>query len=105
MAKGLVVVVEDEPAIADVIRLNLVRAGYGVHLVAEGDGALDVIRSVRPVAIILDINLPGMDGIEICRRLRGSDDWTPVLFVTARDDEVDRIVGIELGADDYLTKP
>ena len=66
---------------------------------------LDAARDLRPSAIVLDIGLPVLDGIEVCRRLRGGGDWTPVLFVTARDDEVDRIVGLELGADDYVTKP
>ncbi len=104
-ARGLILVVEDEPAIADVIRMNLARAGYGVHVESNGDTALDAISRLRPAAIILDVGLPGTDGIEICRRLRAGDDWTPVLFVTARDDEVDRIVGLEMGADDYVTKP
>jgi two-component system response regulator MtrA len=103
--RGLVLVVEDEPAIADVIRMNLTRAGYGVEIVARGDRALEAVAQHRPAAIVLDIGLPGLDGIEICRRLRAADDWTPVLFVTARDDEVDRILGLELGADDYVTKP
>ena len=92
-ARGLIVVVEDEPAIADVVRLNLAKAGYGVHVEHHGDRALDAIRRLQPAAIILDVGLPGMDGVEICRRLRADDNWTPVLFVTARDDEVDRIVG------------
>ncbi|MEO6885697.1 MAG: response regulator transcription factor [Jatrophihabitantaceae bacterium] len=104
-SRGLILVVEDEAAIADVIRLNLAKSGYGVHVERTGDGALAAVRSHRPVAIVLDIGLPGMDGIEVCRRLRMEQDWTPILFVTARDDEVDRIVGLELGADDYLTKP
>lgn len=104
-ARGLVLVVEDEPAIAEVLRLNLRAAGYGVEVVGDGGAALDAVRSLRPSAVVLDIGLPGMDGIEVCRRLRGGGDWTPVLFVTARDDEVDRIVGLELGADDYVTKP
>ncbi len=104
-ARGLILVVEDEPAIADVVRLNLAKAGYGVHVEHHGDRALDDVRRLRPAAIILDVGLPGMDGVEICRRLRNDDDWTPVLFVTARDDEVDRIVGLEMGADDYVTKP
>jgi DNA-binding response OmpR family regulator len=104
-ARGLVLVVEDEPAIADVIRLNLAKAGYGVHVEHHGDSALDAIRRLKPAAIILDVGLPGTDGVEICRRLRAEQDWTPVLFVTARDDEVDRIVGLEMGADDYVTKP
>ncbi|MGN6606456.1 MAG: response regulator, partial [Jatrophihabitans sp.] len=104
-SKGLVLVVEDEPAIADVIRRNLVAAGFHVRLATDGDTALTDVRDLRPVAVVLDIGLPGADGIEVCRRLRAGDDWTPVLFLTARDDEVDRIVGLELGADDYITKP
>jgi DNA-binding response OmpR family regulator len=103
--RGLVLVVEDEPAIADVIRLNLTQAGYGVHVEHDGDRALEAVGRLRPAAIVLDVGLPGCDGTEICRRLRAAEDWTPVLFVTARDDEVDRIVGLELGADDYVTKP
>jgi len=98
-------VVEDEPAIAEIIRLNLAAAGYGVQVERDGLAAQAAIRSVRPAAIILDVGLPGMDGIELCRWMRARGDWTPVLFVTARDDEVDRVVGLELGADDYVTKP
>ena len=103
--RGLILVIEDESAIADVIRLNLAKAGYGVHLERDGTAGLAAIRALRPAAVILDIGLPGLDGIEVCRRLRADDDWTPVLFVTARDDEVDRIIGLELGGDDYVTKP
>lgn len=104
-ARGLILVVEDEPAIADVIRMNLAKAGYGVHVEGDGNAALTAVRNLKPAAVILDVGLPGMDGIEVCRRLRGENNWTPVLFATARDDEVDRIVGLELGADDYVTKP
>jgi len=104
-ARGLIMVVEDESAIADVIRLNLAKAGYGVHIERDGTSGLAAIRSLKPAAVILDIGLPGLDGIEVCRRLRSENDWTPVLFVTARDDEIDRIVGLELGADHYVTKP
>jgi two-component system response regulator MtrA len=103
--RGLILVIEDEPAIAEVIRINLVNAGYGAHLEGDGEGGLAAARSLRPAAVILDVGLPGIDGIEVCRRMRAEQDWTPVLFVTARDDEVDRIVGLELGADDYVTKP
>ncbi|MDN5767375.1 MAG: response regulator transcription factor [Humibacillus sp.] len=103
--RGLVLVVEDEPAIADLLRLNLRAAGYGVEVVRDGAAALRATRELRPSALILDIGLPGIDGIEVCRRLRAENDWTPVLFVTARDDEIDRILGLELGADDYVTKP
>ena len=98
-------IVEDEPAIADVMRLYIEQSGYRVHQVADGGQALAAIGAQGPDVIILDVGLPGMDGIEICRRLRAQGSWTPVLFVTARDDEVDRVVGLELGADDYITKP
>lgn len=103
--KGLVVVVEDERPIADLQRLYLTEAGFGVHVETDGAAGLAAIRRLRPVAVVLDVGLPSLDGIEICRALRESGDWTPVIFVTARDDEVDRILGLELGADDYLTKP
>jgi len=100
-----VLVVEDERAIADLVKLYLTRDGFGVHIEADGAGALSAARRLRPVACLLDIGLPGMDGTEVCRRLRESGDWTPVIFLTARDDEVDRVVGLELGADDYVAKP
>ncbi len=109
--RGLVLVAEDEPAIADVIRLHLARAGYGVHLERTADGALAAARALRPAAIVLDIGLAPArdaivaDGLDLCRRLRAEQDWTPILFVSARGDEVDRTVGIELGADDYISKP
>jgi len=102
---GLVIVVEDEPAIADLARLYLERDGYRVHAYGDGESGLAAVRRERPVAVVLDIRLPGMAGTEVCRALRADDDWTPVLFLTAADDEVDRIVGLELGADDYITKP
>jgi DNA-binding response OmpR family regulator len=103
--RGLVVVVEDEPAIAEVIRLNLAAAGFGVHLCRDGTTALADIARLRPAAVLLDVGLPGVDGTQVFRTLRERGDWTPVLFVTARDDEVDRILALEGGADDYVTKP
>ncbi|GHF48263.1 DNA-binding response OmpR family regulator [Amycolatopsis bartoniae] len=103
--RGLVLVVEDEPAIAELIALYLRRDGFGVHVESDGDAALAAVRRLRPVAVVLDIGLSGKDGVEVCRTLRAGGDWTPVLFVTARDDEVDRLLGLELGADDYVTKP
>ncbi|RDV45268.1 DNA-binding response regulator [Leifsonia sp. ku-ls] len=103
--RGLVLVVEDEPTIADLERLYLADGGFGVHIERDGGRALDAVARLRPVAIVLDIGIPGVDGLELCRTLRARGDWTPVVFVTARDDEVDRILGLELGADDYLTKP
>jgi DNA-binding response OmpR family regulator len=103
--KGLVLVVEDETTIADLERLYLGNGGFGVHVETDGVRALGAIARLRPAAIVLDIGIPGMDGLELCRALRARGDWTPVVFVTARDDEVDRILGLELGADDYVTKP
>jgi len=104
-SRGLILVIEDEPAIAELVRLNLAAAGFGVRLERDGEAGLAAVSRYSPAAVILDVGLPGIDGIEVCRRLRAAQDWTPVLFVTARDDEVDRIVGLELGADDYVTKP
>ncbi|WP_245887266.1 response regulator transcription factor [Umezawaea tangerina] len=104
-ARGLVLVVEDERAISDLISLYLRRDGFGVHVEADGQAALGALRRLKPVAVLLDVGLPGMDGVEVCRTMRAAGDWTPVLFVTARDDEVDRVLGLEMGADDYVTKP
>jgi DNA-binding response OmpR family regulator len=102
---ALVMVVEDDAAIAQMISLQLELSGYRTHVERDGLTALEAIRRDRPDVVLLDIGLPGLDGIQVCRRLRAADDWTPILFVTARDDEVDRVVGLELGADDYVTKP
>jgi DNA-binding response OmpR family regulator len=103
--KGLVVIVEDERPIAELERLYLTGAGFGVHLEREGTAGLSAIRRLKPAAVVLDVGLPGIDGIAVCRAMRDAGDWTPVIFVTARDDEVDRILGLELGGDDYITKP
>jgi two-component system, OmpR family, response regulator len=104
-SRGLVLVVEDERAIADLERLYLSREGFGVHVESDGRAGLAAARNLHPVAIVLDIGIPVLDGTEVCRALRADGDWTPILFVTARDDEIDRVLGLELGADDYLTKP
>ncbi len=98
-------VVEDEKPISDLLRMYLQREGYSVHAEFDGPGGLTAARTKHPAAVILDVGLPGMDGTEICRTLRAEDDWVPVIFCTARDDEVDRVLGLELGADDYVTKP
>lgn len=105
MAKGLVIVIEDEAVIADVVRRYLSAAGFGVQLHRTGQDGLVAIRRDRPAAIVLDIGLPDIDGLDLCRRLRAAGDWTPVIFVTARDEDVDRILGLEMGGDDYLVKP
>ncbi len=99
------VVVEDEADIADLLALYFRREGWTVHVCGSGEEAVEVIRARQPAFVILDVGLPGaMDGFDVCRELRGFS-TTPVLFLTARDDEVDRILGLELGADDYVTKP
>jgi DNA-binding response OmpR family regulator len=100
-----VLVVEDEAPIADVLRLYLDRSGFDVAVATDGPGGLEAVSRRHPDAVILDVGLPGMDGTEICRRMRAAGDWTPVLFCTARDDEIDRVLGLEMGADDYITKP
>ena len=101
----LVLVVEDEPPIADLVRGYLERDGLRVRVAADGHVALAAVAAEHPDVVLLDIGLPGLDGVQVCRRLREAGDWTAVLFVTARDDEVDRVLGLELGADDYVTKP
>src|SRR5579872_7126008 len=99
-----VLVVEDEASIASFVSLYLKNAGYGVKTAATGGEALLQVGSDAPALIILDLNLPDIDGIEVCRRLRKLSD-VPILMLTARDEDVDKIIGLEVGADDYLTKP
>jgi len=93
------------PAIASMITLQLEVSGYRTLVERDGLAALRAVRNRQPAVVLLDIGLPGIDGIAVCRILRSEGNWTPILFVTARDDEVDRVVGLELGADDYITKP
>lgn len=100
-----IVVVEDEPDIADLLALYFRREGWTAHLCADGEAAIAAIRARQPDFVILDIGLPGvLSGLDVCREIRGTSD-VPVLFLTARDDEIDRILGLELGADDYVVKP
>ncbi len=99
-----ILVVEDEPALQDTLSYTLKRQGYQVQTVGDGAAALAAARQFQPDLIIMDIMLPGMDGLEITRLLR-QEMATPVLMLTARDDEIDRVVGLEVGADDYMTKP
>ena len=99
-----VVVVEDDPAIADLLDLYLRQAGYRVLQASSGERGLELVAQHRPVLMVLDIGLPGIDGLEVCRRVR-VDSTLPILFLTARDGEIDRVLGLELGADDYVTKP
>jgi len=99
-----ILIVEDEVTLQETLAYNLRRQGYEVEVAGDGQTALALARRSHPDLIILDIMLPGMDGFEVCRVLR-SEMTTPVLMLTARDDEIDRVVGLEVGADDYLTKP
>jgi DNA-binding response OmpR family regulator len=97
--------VEDDTNIAELVDLYLRRDGFRVLIASDGDAGLELVRRERPRMVILDVGLPGeRDGFEVCRVLRAEGDC-PVLFLTARDDEIDRVLGLELGADDYLTKP
>jgi DNA-binding response OmpR family regulator len=99
-----VLVVEDESSIASFVALYLKNAGYKVRTVGTGEAALEQVADERPDLIVLDLMLPDIDGIEVCRRIRKSSE-VPILMLTARDEDVDKIIGLEVGADDYLTKP
>ena len=104
MERGTVLVVDDEPNIADLIELYLAREGYRVVKAGDGEAGLRAVAEHRPRLVVLDVGLPDIDGLEVCRRLR-QNSTIPVIFLTARDSEVDRVLGLELGADDYVTKP
>jgi DNA-binding response OmpR family regulator len=101
---GRIVVVDDDPTVADVVGRYLVRDGHTVECVRDGHEALRRIAELRPDLVVLDLMLPGIDGLEVCRRLR--ERWPiPVVMLTALGDETDRLAGFEIGADDYVTKP
>jgi len=104
MERGTVVVVDDEANIADLVGMYLEREGFRVLKAATGDAGLQAFQTHRPRILILDVGLPDIDGLEVCKRVRQTSQ-VPVIFLTARDSEVDRVLGLELGADDYLTKP
>ena len=102
--KRTVLVVEDDDSLQDVLSYNLSRKGYRVLQAMDGDSALEMAREEKPDLIVLDIMLPGLDGLEVCRIVR-REMATPILILTARDQELDKVGGLELGADDYMTKP
>ncbi len=104
MAGELVLLVDDEPNIVDLARMYLEREGYRVEAAFDGQQALNQAVALQPALIVLDIMLPELDGFDVCREIRLSSD-VPIIMLTARDDDIDKIVGLELGADDYLTKP
>ena len=99
-----ILVVEDEEAIAEAVRARLASEGYQVRVVHDGPHAIRAVAAERPDLVVLDLMLPGMDGLEVCREIQ-RDNWVPVLMLTARTDESDKVAGFAVGADDYLTKP
>ena len=103
--RATILLVEDELALREGICFQLERAEYSVIAVDSGEAALESVKASPPDLILLDINLPGMDGLEVCQKLRASEYHLPVLLLTARGDEIDRVVGLEVGADDYIVKP
>jgi DNA-binding response OmpR family regulator len=101
---GIVLLIEDEEEIADLLRLVFEKEGFRLLHAASGEKGLELLTQRSPRAVLLDLGLPGIDGMEVCRRIRATGD-VPVIMLTARDDEIDKIVGLEIGADDYVTKP
>src|SRR6478735_862588 len=99
-----ILVVEDEPLIADAVAARLRSEGYDVSIAADGPTGVAMCDSLEPDLVVLDLMLPGLDGLEVCRRIQQAR-HVPVLMLTARDDETDLVVGLAIGADDYLTKP
>lgn len=99
-----VLVVDDEPAFREGLRQALKQEGFIVHLAADGEEALEVYRAYHPDLVLLDVMLPRMSGIDVCRKIRSTDD-TPVIMVSARNEEIDAVVALEVGADDYVSKP
>ncbi len=99
-----ILIAEDDRGVRDVVEVALSRAGFGTVSASDGLAALRLVRSAAPQLAILDIGLPEMDGLELCRKIRGFSDL-PIVFLTARDEEIDRILGLEMGGDDYVTKP
>lgn len=104
MSGARILVVEDERAIAEAVRARLAAEGYRVRMVPDGPQALQAVAEDRPDLVILDLMLPGMDGLEVCREIQRRE-WVPVLMLTARTSEADKVAGFAVGADDYLTKP
>ncbi|HEX8598614.1 MAG TPA: response regulator transcription factor [Chloroflexia bacterium] len=104
MSDKTILVVDDEPNIVDLVRLYLHNEGFSVEQAHDGKQALERYRATRPALVVLDLMLPEVDGWEVCKQIRREGD-TPIIMLTARSDDIDKIVGLELGADDYLTKP
>ncbi|HDD62437.1 MAG: DNA-binding response regulator [Chloroflexota bacterium] len=105
MTGELILLVDDEPNIIELAQLYLEREGYRIITASDGRDALDAVEKQRPALMVLDLMMPEVDGLEVCRTLRGKNDPVAILMLTARDEDIDKILGLELGADDYLTKP
>ena len=105
MPSDLILLVDDEPSIIQLARMYLEREGFRVESVGDGEAALKAVAGGHPALIVLDVMLPRLDGFEVCRQLRAKEDPVAILMLTARDEDIDKILGLELGADDYLTKP
>lgn len=105
MPNDLILLVDDEPSIIQLSQMYLEREGFRVDSVRDGEAALSAVERLHPALVVLDVMLPKLDGFEVCRRLRASQTDTAILMLTARDEDIDKILGLELGADDYLTKP
>ena len=105
MASELILLVDDEPSIIQLSRMYFERDGFRIQEVGDGEAALEAVTKHHPALIVLDVMLPKLDGFEVCRTLRARGDQTPIIMLTARDEDIDKILGLELGADDYLTKP
>jgi DNA-binding response OmpR family regulator len=101
----LILLVDDEPSIIQLARMYLEREGFRTESASDGESAIGAVERLRPALVVLDVMLPKLDGFEVCRRLRASQTDTAILMLTARDEDIDKILGLELGADDYLTKP
>ena len=99
-----ILVVDDEKPISDIVKFNLSKEGYEVFTAFDGEEAVEMVNEIEPDLILLDLMLPKMDGLEVCREVRKNYD-TPIIMVTAKDSEIDKVLGLELGADDYVTKP
>lgn len=99
-----ILVVDDERPISEIINFNLTKEGFEVHIAFDGEEAIEQVASVQPDLILLDLMLPKIDGLEVCRQVRKTSD-VPIIMLTAKDSEIDKVLGLELGADDYITKP
>lgn len=103
--KSRIVVIDDDPSVTSLLKRGLSYEGYEVHTAPNGKEGLDLAREMAPSLVILDVMMPGIDGFEVCRRLRGADPSLPIVMLTARDATTDQVAGLETGADDYVVKP